>query len=301
MNHYDFFSTEEEEQRPPQHLANFANREAKRIFRLIESWHTKLARIGRIVNRPGVQELVEATDVRKFVGYFLSVMFFIGLFVEWSFSNDVYQSSSEIAFLFFLGLVVAGLYASACFNTIMKEFRSRITTSVQFKEYYEVTYENQVTPNRHWYVLHPLNGVVVFLLVELIVYHLSSQRVAWQQDVSSDAGNDVWLPCIWFFLEIIFGMGCHYSAERLFVTGNFHRYEQQLSLGELEIEKRTHKCLDAWHEYNDRLDELTNGNGESRLPLPARILPNEYLQALLDRENGGNGQHGVPTALPLTF
>jgi len=46
--------------------------------------------------------------------------------------------------------------------------------------------------------------------------------------------------------------------------------------------------LDVWDEYNSEMDEIENNAIQQGLPIPERIQPNRYLQALIDRRNGNS-------------
>jgi len=299
MHRYNF-----EDPKPlniPEKLARFAKREAKRIFKMIESWKIKFEYIKKTVNQPYIQELVHASDVKKFIGYSLSLMFLIGLFVEWNFSNEVYESQTSVAFLFFLGLVLSGLFCSASFGTAIREFKTYSTQKPQEKQYYEITYETENSKKWYWYIFHPINGLIVFILIEFIVYHLSNQRVMWQQSIGVNSNNDVWLPVIWFALEVLFGIGFHYTGERLYVTKKYSSYEKELGQEEDQIEQKIHKCVDSWSEYNSQMDIVECEALEQGLEVPEREEPNEYLKVLLDLENGNGFFTNNPSSFPNIF
>jgi hypothetical protein len=271
-------------QTKPNELAVFANREAKSICKLIESWKVRFLEIKNKVNHSDIEQLVQAKATKIFLGYFLSILFLVGLYVEWNFSYEVYDSQGGIAFLFFLGLVLSGLYCSAAFGTVMAEFRENKINKGKPKDYFEIVYNNKITKKLYSF-LKPSFGIIIFLLTEVVIYNLSQQRVLWLQDLGMDT-NDLWLPVIWFAIEVLFGIGFHYTLERLYVKTKYKSFIKELSDSETLIQQKIHSCLDIWQEYQTQFNTLEQQALKQRTELPGRIEANQFLKMILDLEYG---------------
>jgi hypothetical protein len=277
VKHIDFFAEEDPGQpQPDENLAMFANREAQRISQGEHDWAVNRKRKERIINNPHTQQLAEAPAAKRFLGWFLCAIFSGALLVQWYLSGEVYES-----FLFFIGLVLAGLYISLCWNNYFIDFKSRYSTSERAQEFYEIVYETDGSRDLpRWYFAHPLNGLVLFILIEILIYQLSAQRVALREQAGLESDKIVWFACVLYFFEIIGGMGVHYTFLRVFTSRDTKGHEAELIKESEELEERKHNCIDARRKYEASLAECKPYYAQHNLALPL-IEPNSHMRKLL--------------------
>ena len=148
--HYDFYNdgSSDPQPQPPVRLIKRANQEAKQSFRLYESWEVLKRKIARILGQPDYREISEASDRKVFLGWVGTVMFLLGLFVEWHFSKNIYLSQTEFGFFLFLGIVAAGIYCSACFSQLTHEYRLRRQPKPVKKQLHAELYPNRKNGRR---------------------------------------------------------------------------------------------------------------------------------------------------------
>jgi len=218
----------------------------------------------------------------------LGVAFLLSLIVDWEYNRQAFQSLSTTAIATFFFIVLLGLIASACFNPLFYDFNSQISNKPEAKQYYVITYEDQEKSKRRWSLRSPWTGFFMLLISFSIVYTLSAQRVVWQKAINSSYPNDVFIPCFIFLFSVLTGCGAHFILERTWLILKHKYYEYKLSKLENEIEEQSDKSLDVWDEYNSEMDEIENNAIQQGLPIPERIQPNRYLQALIDRRNGNS-------------
>lgn len=295
------FDDQHEKIRLPHRLAIYANREAKRIFKLIESWKVAFAEIKNKINQPKMHEIIYSNDHRVFIDTFLSLCFAFSIFVEFNFSYRIYESESESAILLFLGMLLAGLYCSASFASIVKEYITFYNPRLIDKELFEIKYVDEKNKRFTWSLFHPINGIIVFLLMEAIIYVFSQRRVELQQVIDSNSIDDSILALVFFGLSCLFGIGIHDLWQVLRIKKRYQSYQKKLSQDESHIEQMIDKCIDAWNQYCFQMDNFERRALEDGSEIPARIEPNRYLQILIDQENDNGWQSVIKLPPALAF
>lgn len=291
---YDFYVDNKSDRQPqaPAHLIKQANHDAKQSFRLYESWQVLEKKIARILSHPDYRDIDEGSDRLVFLGYVGTVLFLAGLFVEWHFSKGIYLSETGYGFLLFIGIVLTGIYCSACFAQLTREYRFRSRNQQVSRRLHPDLYpepEKKKRPVR-WRFLHPLNGLVVFVLVQVLIWYLSAKRVAYQQELDAQSVNDVFFPCFLYTIEVIFGIPFYFTLERLFIKARIRQYEMQLTGGEEEVKKLVESALNTWYRYDAAMHDYNWYARHNELPEAVRTPPNKYLQQLIEHENGFNNQ-----------
>ncbi len=287
---YDFYGNNKRDRQPqpPAHLIKKANHDAKQSFRLYESWQVLQKKIARILSHPDYRDIDEGSDRLVFLGYVGTIMFLAGLFVEWHFSKGIYLSETSYGFLLFIGIVLTGIYCSACFAQLTREYRFKSRNQQVGKRLHPDLYPQQSDKKRplRWRFLHPLNGLVVFLLVQGLVWYLSSKRVAYQQELDAQAINDAFFPCFLYTIEVIFGIPFYFTLERMFIKARIRQYEIQLTEGEEELKAVVESALDTWYRYDAAMYDYNWYARYNELPQAVRTPPNKYLHRLIEHENG---------------
>ncbi len=286
---YDFFGDHKNgrQPQPPVHLIKQSNHDAKHSFRLYESWQVLQKKVARILSHPDYRDIDEGSERLVFLGYVGTVLFLAGLFAEWHFSKSIYLSETSYGFLLFVSIVLTGIYCSACFAQLTREYRFRSRNRQVGKRLHPDLYpESEKKRPFQWRFLHPLNGLVVFLLVQSLIWYLSSKRVSYQQELDPQAINDVFFPCFLYIIEVIFGLPFYFTLERLFIKARIRHYEIELTEGEEEIKVLVESALDAWYRYDAAMHDYNWYARHNDLPQAMRTPPNKYLQVLIARENG---------------
>jgi len=261
----------------------YANWLAEQIIERYNSYQIMLDRIKRIADKPRERSLFEASNLTVLWSYFLLVLFIITLIVDWDFNRQAFQSQNLLGFLVFAFLVLMGLLSSACFSPLFYDFNSHISALPDTNQYYIISYESKTESAPKWQLRHWLTGLFFFVITMLSVYKLSEQRVFWQQTIDPNYPDDSVVPLIIFFFTIVTGMGAHFIIERTWVLIKHKQYENKLNVMENEIQELTHKCLKAYDEYVEEMEELEKEAMQNDTPLPNRVEPNKYLDSLLKK------------------
>ncbi len=294
---YDFFDKDpiDHRLRPPAHLIKKANQDAKVSFRSHQSWQVMRNKIERILNHNDYKEIDRGSERLAFLSKVGAVLFVTGLFVEWQFSKGIYLSETSFGFLLFTGIVLTGIYCSACFAQLTPEYRFKSSRHHAGKgELHPDLYpESDEKHSIQWRFLHPLNGLAVFLIVQALILYLSFKRVAYHQTMDVQAANDLLFPCLLFVIEIIFGIPFYFTLERLYIKSKKRKYQRQLTKGEIEITRLVESALDCWYRYEAAMQDYNIYMRQNDQPEAVPIPANKYLQRLIENENGMNNVHQI--------
>lgn len=310
--HYDF-SPRAADPEPPDRLAHEANDFAIRGGDAQASARALEGRIRTEMGHPVAERVRNAAHSRGIVLYTLCALAFVLVARwEWTISREVYAVLMPgAAWLPFLGCMAVGLLASACLAEATPQFALELgrgaapgqtaEQSVIRNLYGRARQKRAEPPN---WLLNPLTGLLVAVLITAFVLWASRARVAWMRQAGELVGDgfQVYLPAILYAVEILLGIPTLFVVVWVYSVIRVRRARLALSRERDRALTLRSSALGRYAEYVSALDQYNDSARRRGCP-ERRVIPaGEPLRILLTEEfqeagPAPDGEHNQPNGV----